>query len=251
MILSAEIDIQKTIQLLLDLQEIDYEVYLLNNEKNEKMAPIMGKKREYDDYQRVIGGYSDGLKQLNVQIELLTTKHEGLGEKIAELEQKNAEIKTKKELEALENEIDFVKEERKNISEELQERRVEQKEINLSCEKNEGECAELTAEIEAEEGKIKEEISELEAKIAEIETKRPKFVKSLDERVYHEYERIRKHRSGPWVVSIYNNEACSGCYVKLPMQSIIDIVKNEDIVRCQNCARLLYTDGNVVPPIAE
>ena len=87
---------------------------------------------------------------------------------------------------------------------------------------------------------IKEEMTELEQRAAGEEAKRPEFVKTLDEQIYHEYERIRERIPGPWVVNIYNDEACSGCYMKLPMHTVNNIMGKEQIIRCQNCARIVY-----------
>jgi hypothetical protein len=40
------------------------------------------------------------------------------------------------------------------------------------------------------------------------------------------------------------NETCQGCFVNVPPQMFIEVQKNNSLVRCPNCNRILYWDGN-------
>jgi len=36
------------------------------------------------------------------------------------------------------------------------------------------------------------------------------------------------------------NEACSGCYMSIPPQVFVNVKKNESIITCPNCGRILF-----------
>ena len=38
-------------------------------------------------------------------------------------------------------------------------------------------------------------------------------------------------------------EACSGCYMSIPPQVFVNVKKNENIITCPNCGRILYYKG--------
>ena len=236
------VDVGKTIDTLLKLQEVDYEIYLIVKEREKKQAPIAAMRKQTEAEEQSINRQNEGLKQLTTQIEMLENKQMTLEGKISELNEKISEVKTKKELEALENEIEFLRDEKKNIFEEYQERKVEQKGLKETLDESTQNLEDLRQKIESEESAIKDEMTELDSRQAEEEGKRPEISKGLDNRIYHEYERIRSRIPGPWVVGVYNQEACSGCYMKMPTQTINNIMRKEHIIRCQNCTRIVYYD---------
>ena len=38
-------------------------------------------------------------------------------------------------------------------------------------------------------------------------------------------------------------ETCQGCFVHIPPQMFIEVQKNKEIIRCPNCNRILYFEG--------
>ena len=55
------------------------------------------------------------------------------------------------------------------------------------------------------------------------------------------YERIIKSKDGLAVVTIAN-DACQGCFRVMPPQVVNEIKMNDELVFCENCARILYIE---------
>ena len=46
-----------------------------------------------------------------------------------------------------------------------------------------------------------------------------------------------------WPMAEARGEACSGCYMSIPPQVFVNVKKNESVITCPNCGRILYYKG--------
>lgn len=74
--------------------------------------------------------------------------------------------------------------------------------------------------------------------IKQMDEARKKIVEKLKDHIHRKYSRLTK-RYGNAVVPVVNN-ICQGCYLVLPTQMISPEQKNESVVTCPNCGRILY-----------
>ena len=61
----------------------------------------------------------------------------------------------------------------------------------------------------------------------------------LDKELIYKFEKIVKNKDGIGIISIKNN-VCMGCNVLLPHQFVNDVRREEQILFCPNCSRILY-----------
>jgi predicted nucleic acid-binding Zn-ribbon protein len=69
---------------------------------------------------------------------------------------------------------------------------------------------------------------------------------SSDDLLPH-YERVRKHRGGI-AVAAARNEICEICKVRIRPQVFQEIRKNDKIIECDACQRILYDPDNLDHP---
>ncbi len=74
--------------------------------------------------------------------------------------------------------------------------------------------------------------------LKQLEEARARIVSELKDHINRKYTRLT-NRYGNAVVPIVNN-ICQGCYLVLPTQMISVEEKNETVVTCPNCGRILY-----------
>jgi len=97
---------------------------------------------------------------------------------------------------------------------------------------------------------LKKEIAEKEKEVKQLVTKKQKeldkYLKEkdktssgLDEEIIYKFEKIVKKKEGIGIVSIRNG-VCMGCNMSLPPQFINDVRREEAIIFCPNCSRILY-----------
>ena len=61
------------------------------------------------------------------------------------------------------------------------------------------------------------------------------------------YERVKKHRGGIGVAAALN-EVCAICQVRIRPQVYQEIRKNDQIIACDACQRILYNPENLDHP---
>lgn len=104
-------------------------------------------------------------------------------------------------------------------------------------------------EIKARIGRIEEQsvganriydeaVAHTESDILAHKAEEKAMLKELPREIMDLYTMIRKRRGGHAVVEA-RNEACTACFMRLPPQSYIEIVKKAAVVRCPNCHRIL------------
>ena len=93
----------------------------------------------------------------------------------------------------------------------------------------------------------KEELAGIVESTAKEEEKlqadRKAYASKIDARTMSAYERIRKsERNHLAVVSVYNGNACGGCFSTIIPQRLIDIASNNKLVICEHCGRIIVRE---------
>jgi len=81
----------------------------------------------------------------------------------------------------------------------------------------------------------------LDDRLKELEGGRVKLTEPVDGVLLKRYEKVLENR-GKTALSLISGECCSECNMKLRPQIINEAHLNADIVICENCQRILYTE---------
>ena len=77
---------------------------------------------------------------------------------------------------------------------------------------------------------------------AALRKKREICAAKIDERTMSAYERIRSsERNHLAVVTVYNGNACGGCFNSIIPQRLVDIASNRKLVICEHCGRIIVS----------
>jgi predicted nucleic acid-binding Zn-ribbon protein len=164
-------------------------------------------------------------------------------EKIKRAEARMFEVKTNKEYQALLNEIEAIKEASSREEEEILRVLDEIDELKKNFSKREKEVVAILEKIEAEKKTIEEKmIQDDEIWKKEME-RREVLSKQVESKLYKLYNTLKEKRQGVGVVSV-KHETCQGCFVNIPPQMFIEVQKNNALIRCPNCNRVLYWEGD-------
>lgn len=171
----------------------------------------------------------------------LAAKEEGIKKSQAQLGQ----LKTNKDYQAKLSEIESLKADKSLIEEEIL-RAMD--EIDASKKPIEDEKIKLAAEEKIYSGKkaqVAERTKELEASINSIEGQRKILSASVDKKILERYEHILHAKDGLALVSVAHN-SCQGCFMHVPHQVINEIQMHDRLIVCENCARILYLQEDVL-----
>ena len=164
-------------------------------------------------------------------------------EKIKKAEGRMSEVKTNKEYQAMLSEIDAIKEANSRIEEEILQVMDEIDELKKDLSKREKEVGVTVEKIEAERGKLKEKMAYDDQIWNEQLERREVLSKQIESKLFKLYNTLKEKRQGVGVVNA-KNETCQGCFVNVPPQMFIEVQKNNALIRCPNCNRILYWDGD-------
>ncbi len=191
---------------------------------------------------------AEKINELKAQIEDAKVKissYEGqitsLNEQLIAGANKLKEVKSEKELQALQMEEDLAKEKIKHANEEIERQ-------NKILEAKEEEMAILMAELEKATEELEKVSTEVEARLANIEADKAKLfgereskIIAIDQKILSFYEKIRIWAKNTTVVPV-RKQACYGCYMKLNDSAYAEVIKSEDICTCHHCGRILYIE---------
>lgn len=149
------------------------------------------------------------------------------------------EVKTNREYQAMQKEISVAEEEVSNQETRLLER----------MEEADGLAAELKAAeagLKSEQAAVADERKTLEAErdvvgrdLEQTLTEREALVGQLSKDVLRIYERIAHGRKGVALAEARDG-LCSACHVRLRPQVFNEVRRNDSIIQCDSCTRILY-----------
>jgi hypothetical protein len=232
--------VKDLLKLLVDLQQRD--------------SLILEKRRFIDKVPLRIFEVDEPLKKAKLELENIKKKQEAASrkkrekeselsetqEKIRKMKARISDLKTNKEYQAYQKEIEGCE---KGISaiedvilqlmEEIDAVSKEQKEkeaaVNAEIQKIDAFKAELDAEA-----------AKNERELALLKQERAGMVSRIAPDVYKTYMTILLDSGDGVAVTTARNELCSGCDMNIPPQLYVEIRKNQEMLQCPQCRRILY-----------
>jgi predicted nucleic acid-binding Zn-ribbon protein len=234
---------KEQLELLRELQKIDLDLKHIKEERERYPKEI----KKLDEKKNI---EKEKMQKEKERIELLEKErrqkegHLNLEqEKIKRAEGRMFEVKTNKEYQALLNEVDAIKEASSREEEEILKILDEIDELKKSLSKREKEVAVVMEKVEAEKKIIQEKMVQDDEIWKKRMERREVLTKQLESKLYKLYNTLKEKRRGVGVVSV-KHETCQGCFVNVPPQMFIEVQKNNALIRCPNCNRILYWEGD-------
>jgi len=151
------------------------------------------------------------------------------------------QIKTQREYEALDKEIQDSGEHEMELRRELQREEDQREEMQSALEKEELLIAKQEAEVSEEQARIKSEVAAREKNLADLKAQENDITPGLDEELLYKFERIVRSTEGLGIVSLQGN-VCSGCYMTQPAHFVNRVRQGEDILFCTHGRIVFYQD---------
>src|SRR5262249_45907931 len=147
--------------------------------------------------------------------------------------------KTNQEYHAIQHEIAHAQTAIKGHEDRMLERMLEADEQTAGVKKAEVDLAAEQKAIDADRKAMKAEHGELQAQLESIASDRAAIVGALDPRVLSIFELVAKRRHGVAVAEAKDG-ICTICHVRLRPQVFNTVRRNEEILQCDSCQRILF-----------
>ena len=227
---------------LVELQDIDSQLEDLNSLLGDlpKMVDELNEKE--NSLKDRVEADKVSLKEINLNSSKSEKVNSDIQEKINKLTDQLFLVTNNKQYDALTNEIEHLKEQKKE-NEELLISNLEEKEtLEKNINENEESLIELKTDLDVRRNKLDEALSETADEKAALENSRKKQVTEIDDSTMQVYNKVISARSGIAVVPLSGN-SCGGCGAALPLQMVSEI-RAGDLHNCQSCGRFVYNKKN-------
>ncbi len=148
-------------------------------------------------------------------------------------------VKTNVEYQAMQKEIEFAQAEVKKLEDAVLERMLEADDLTAELRNAEADLASEQKAVDADQKAQAAELDALKTSLDLITRERAELVASLDRQVLALFEMVSKRRNGVAVAEARGG-ICTICHVRLRPQVFNTVLRNEQIIQCDHCNRILY-----------
>lgn len=154
------------------------------------------------------------------------------------------EIKTNREYQAMQKEIEVAQGELGSLEEKILERMMEGDALSIEIKQAEAALAAQLKDVDAEKKRLSQELASTEATLKESSDARATLLAEIDPPLLALFEQVARMRKGVAICSATRDGLCSVCHVRLRPPVFQHVRHNDSIIQCESCHRILY----YVPP---
>src|SRR5262245_12225257 len=148
-------------------------------------------------------------------------------------------VKTNQEYHAIQHEISFAQTEIKTREDRLLELMLQADELSASVKKADAQSAAEQKAVDADRKALQAEQQQLTASLERIAADRAATVKDIAPQVLATFDLVAKRRNGIAVAEARDG-ICTICHVRLRPQVFNTVRRNEQILQCDSCQRILF-----------
>ncbi|PON17760.1 hypothetical protein C2W62_11505 [Candidatus Entotheonella serta] len=227
------------LRLLAALQQLDSRLRVLEAEKQE--IP-----KQLHPYQQACHEVREELASAQLKIEEDDRRRRALErdiemdhDRLTKAQQRLREVRTNKEYSAALAEIDAGKQRILTLEDEvleLMEGAEQKQEVSQRCEQR---LQEAARELGQQERKVNEAQETLSSDMSRYGHERDELITRIHPDFYTAYQQAAQRGGGVAVVDVMPDETCGGCYLRIRPQLISEVRKQEGMVTCPHCRRIL------------
>lgn len=232
---------QKDLELLLKLQEVDYDIDELERSKS-YLPEIIGKlEQETKEIANLLHETEEKVKQLTLDKKNWEIEVGGWQAELERLQRQMRDIKTNKEYDALMAEIEIRKQRISHTEDLILQAMQELEEQTPKIEEYKTRWEQIQKANSQQIEGLQKQIDGVDTKIKIKLDEKKRVTGQINKVAIATYERIRK-KCTPVVVAV-RKKACGACYKTFPPQRIQEIRKGDGLITCDNCGRILIWTG--------
>jgi len=170
------------------------------------------------------------------EVEKDVAVHQG---RLSKFREQAMAVKTNQEYHAIQHEIAFAQSEIKTLEDKILERMLEGDDLTAALKRAEAALAAEQKAVEAERRALAAETVELKASLERDTATRAALASTIDPHVLAIFELVSKRRNGVALAEAKDG-VCTICHVRLRPQVFNNVRRNEDIIQCDSCNRILF-----------
>lgn len=239
----VEVSVEQKLVALYTLQQVDSKIDEIRAYRGNLPLEIQDIEDEIAGLETRITNFKDESKKHQKDISDYKIKIKETEALIKKYEEQQNNVRNNREYDSLTKEIEY-----QQLDNQLSEKRI--KEITAKDNDLATKVADAQMRLTELKASLKEKKDELHSLVEGTEKEEEQLLqrsadceKLVEDRLLVAYKRIRKNaRNGLAVVGIFD-EACGGCFNRIPPQHQLDICTHKKIIVCEYCGRILVDKG--------
>lgn len=229
---------QESLLTLLNLQEIDLQIDQLLHAKKDYPGRISTLKCAIEQADESVLRKEEKLNELDKQHRHFERELSATTEDLKKHRDRFSEVKTNREYDAVQTEIDACQKKIGDCETQVLTIMADHDDLQKELENERQTVSRLRAEKTLEIDELTGLLGSVDGEIRTHEMKRRVLLSKINSRIMAMYDRIRKAKRGTAVVALVRG-ACGGCYQHIPPQRLSEVKRNNKIITCESCGRLL------------
>ena len=239
----VEVSVEQKLVALYTLQQVDSKIDEIRAYRGNLPLEIQDIEDEIAGLETRITNFKDESKKHQKDISDYKIKIKETEALIKKYEDQQNNVRNNREYDSLTKEIEY-----QQLDNQLSEKRI--REITAKDNDLAAKVADAQMRLTELKTALKEKKDELHSLVEGTEKEEEQLLqrsadceKLVEDRLLVAYKRIRKNaRNGLAVVGIFD-EACGGCFNRIPPQHQLDICTHKKIIVCEYCGRILVDKG--------
>lgn len=236
------------LQSILAIQELDIKMIRLMRVKKEHQNELAKIQALKTDIRRKVEEKEQEMEKLKDQIKGGEKRIQEISDQINKLENQQAAVKKMDEFNALTQEMTAANKERRTLEHQLSDlmdKQAGSEDLLISLKESLSSTENSSSAIEEE---IRENIRKINEEGRSLLSQRTQLKETTDPELFSVYERLLNNKKDRVVVPI-ENRVCSGCHIALTPQHENLVRKQDHLVFCEHCSRILYWQELQAPSV--
>ncbi len=231
-------DLRREIHLLVQIAKLDAALNACRTEAVHLPDKLEAIEKKLKGIEKAVVEADAHLEAMKKEKRLLDQKLQDGEEKAKKLKTQLMEIKSNKEYQAMLHEISHME----KIIDESEERlliimdELEKQGLDTGDFKKQKDDEKRT--LTAEKTELEARLEHLKREMTRLEGEKPKILAEVDPQIGKRYDRILA-KLHDFAVTHVEGETCQGCHTRIPPQMALEVKKNDQIIACQACGRIL------------
>jgi len=238
-----EVSVEQKLVALYTLQQVDSKIDEIRAYRGNLPLEIQDMEDEIAGLETRIANFKEESKKHQKDISDYKIKIKETEALIKKYEDQQNNVRNNREYDSLTKEIEY-----QTLDIQLSEKRIKEitakdNDVAAKVAAAQLRLAELTTSLNEKKEELHSLVEGTEKEEEQLLQRSAECEKFVEDRLLVAYKRIRKNaRNGLAVVGIFD-EACGGCFNRIPPQHQLDICTHKKIIVCEYCGRILVDKG--------
>jgi hypothetical protein len=236
----TSVSLKEGLQLLLKVQDVDLELKTLEEAKSKYPEEISRRQAEITRAEGGLKELTDRLAELERRRRQNERELETAREQLKKLEARFSEVKTNKEYDALQIEVEACKGKMSEHEGAILEIIESSDGIGEQVELETPDVEELRQEQQARIDELQAKLDSLQGEVDGVQSRRQAAIRGIDGALLRNYDNIRGGRG--LTVAPVRKSSCGACYRQLPAQMKTVVRRSEEVSICESCGAIMAWD---------